>query len=170
MKFSADVREKINDGIDVNIDLIKHISKARGLKEGTAVALLQEMLSDSRDKESHQIYLKICDDMDEVEPYSDLPAEVRISLIRLKDMPKTSGVDYSDEMLQPIVSNLSAYVNLKNDYLRSKKITLFVNIFGFISFLFGAWVLVISRSSPNLQQIKTVVDSSLDGIVQRADK
>lgn len=169
-KFSTDVREKLAEGIDIDVDLIRYISKARGLKEGAANAMLRMMLSESREKSSHQTYLNLCKAMDDIEPYSDLPAEVRISLIRLKGIVKASGIEYSDEIFQPMVSNLSAYVSLKNDYLRSKKITLFVNIFSFISFLFGAWGIVISISSPNLDQIKSVVENSVEKIHQETSK
>lgn len=168
-KFSSDVLEKHEKGIDIDVELIRHISKARGLKEGAATASLREILSNSRDKEHNQVFLKLCNEMDEIEPYSDLPPEVRVSLMRLKELNKNSGNLYSEEILQPIISNLSAYVNLKSDYLRSKKITVVVNIFGFMSFVFGIWGLVISLSSPNIDQIKSVVDKSIEGIHKNAE-
>lgn len=169
-QFSTDIQEKLNSGIDINVELIRYISRARGLKEGAANASLRKMLSDSRDKDLHQVLLKLCNEMDLIEPYSDLPAEVRLSLIRLKEIIKGGESPHSEDILQPIISNLSAYVNLKNDYLKSKKITFLVNIFGFMSFVFGIWGLVISMSSPNIDQIRSVVDSSIEVINKNPDR
>lgn len=168
-KFSADVREKLNGGIDLNIELIRHISKARGLKEGAATTTLREILSDSRDKEKNQVFLTLCNEMDEIEPYSNLPAEVRISLLRLKDITKENGVLHSEDILQPIISNLSAHVNLKNDYLKSKKITILSFIFGFMSLIFGAWGIAISLSSPDINEIKSAVESTFKSVQNNSE-
>ncbi|KEH07105.1 hypothetical protein GY14_29910 [Delftia tsuruhatensis] len=86
---------------------------------------------------------------------------MRDSLLRMREFLDTNGFAKDQRLMEPIISNLSAHVDLKNDYLRSKKIAIFMNFLGFVSFVFGLWGVYVAMNSPTINQIKEVVESAV---------
>ncbi|MFG0675389.1 hypothetical protein [Delftia sp. WSY_7] len=160
-KFIRDVKEKISNKIDLKSVEIQRIAKARGLKDGAATSMLRKICSDSRDPALHEKLSLLCEKMEAITPYSDLPEDVRDSLLRMREFLDTNGFAKDQRLMEPIISNLSAHVDLENDYLRSKKIAIFMNFIGFVSFVFGLWGVYVAMNSPTINQIKEVVESAI---------
>lgn len=165
-KFSSDISERINRCKKINVDLLRKIAKARSVKDGAITSVLGKLLADSKDDETDEIYFDLIKKMEEIEPYSELSSDVRASLLRIKQILRDSGTENFDQLLEPLVTNLTAHVELKNDYLRSKKVAMVMNIIGFISFIFGVFgiYLSISNTSPSLEEIKGAMDRSIASI------
>ncbi|WP_221632742.1 hypothetical protein [Delftia sp. HK171] len=138
-KFIRDVMEGLSNNIELNTDDVQRIAKARGLKDGTAVSILCNIFSDAREPALHEKLSLLCEKMESITPYSDLPEDVRISLLRMRKILDANGFPNGERLMEPIISNLSAYVDLKSDYLRLKKISIFIHFIGFVSFVLGIW-------------------------------
>ncbi|MCO5336970.1 hypothetical protein NHB13_10180 [Delftia tsuruhatensis] len=160
-RFIRDVIEKICNKIHLNSDDIERIAKARGIKDGAAAAMLRKICADARDPVLHEKLSSLCVTMEVITPYSDFPGDVRDSLLRMREFLVAKGCDNDQRLMEPIVTNLSAHVDLKNDYLRSKKVAIFMNFIGFVSFVFGMWGIYVSINSPTINQIKEVVESAV---------
>lgn len=162
-KFQDDVKSRVTKFKKIDIELLRQIAKARGIKDGAATAVIRDLLADSQEEETDKIYFDICQRMEEIGPYSDLPADVRNSLLRIKQILTVSETEYSDQILEPIITSLSSYVELKLDYSRSKKISMIMHLIGVVSFLFGVFgvYLTMSNTSPTLEEIKGVFERSV---------
>lgn len=130
---------------------------------GAATAVVRDLLADSQEEETDKIFFDICQRLEEVGPYSDLPADVRNSLLRIKQMLTASKTEYSDQILEPIITSHSSFAEMKIDYSRSKKISMIMHVIGVISFLFGVFgiYLTMSNTSPTLDEIKGVFERSV---------
>lgn len=155
--FTKDIQEKLENKIDIDVEIIRQIAKARGMKEVMATTSIRKLMAESRSSEENNLYLDLCKQMEEITPYADLPQDARSSILKLREIVKKNEPDYETQIIEPIVSNLSAYVELKQDYARSKKITWVVNFVSIISFVFGIWGFYISSQSPDIHEIKEVM-------------
>ena len=162
-KFQDDVKSRVTKFKSIDIELLRQIAKARGIKDGAAIAVIRDLLADSQEEEMDKIYFSICQRMEEIGPYSDLPADVRNSLLRIKQILIDCKTEYSDQILEPIITSLSSFMEMKTDYSRSKKISMIMHVIGVISFLFGVLgiYLTIANTSPTLEQIKGVFERSV---------
>lgn len=160
--FKKDIIEKYSSEINVDVDLLRQISKARGVKESDATTVVRRLMADSRDKASNDFYLALCKKIEEITPYSDLPEDVRSSLLKIKEALKKSDFDYEGHIIEPLITNLTAYVELKKSYNRGRKIAFAINTVSVFSFIFGIWGLYISMSSPNISEIRNTVQSVVE--------
>lgn len=157
--FSKDISEKISANINVDAELVRQISKARNIKEGMAVSIIRKLMAESRNKEDNDLYLDLCRKLEEITPYSDLPQDIRSSLLKIKEIVGKSGSEHDNHVMEPIVSNLFNYIELKQDHAKTKKINFYLNILTVISFFIGAWGVYLSSNTPNIHEIKNVVQN-----------
>ncbi len=157
--FSKDISEKISADIDVDVELVRQISKARNIKEGMAVSIIRKLMADSRDKKDNDFYLELCKKLEEITPYSDFSQDIRSSLLKIKQIIGNSGAEYDSHLMEPIVSNLLNYIELKQDYAKTKRINLFLNILTVISFFVGAWGVYLSFNTPDINEIQNAVQN-----------
>lgn len=157
--FSKDISEKISANINVDAELVRQISKARNIKEGMAVSIIRKLMAESRNKEDNDLYLDLCKKLEEITPYSELPQDIRASLLKIKEIVGKSVSEHDNHVMEPIVSNLFNYIELKQDYAKTKKINFYLNILTVISFFIGAWGVYLSSNTPNIHEIKNVVQN-----------
>jgi len=160
--FLKDISEKISVGIDVDAELVRQISKVRNIKEGVAVSIIRKLMVESRQKENHYLYLDLCKKLEEITPYSDFPQDIRSSLLKIKEIISKSGVEHDSHIMEPIVSNLLNYIELKQNYARTKRINFCLNILTVISFFVGAWGVYLSFNTPDINEIQNAVQNVMN--------
>lgn len=162
-KVEADINRKLDADIIVDINLLRQISRARGVTEGFAAQCIRRLLAESNDMGRINILKGLADEFDKVEPYADLPGEAKASLTKLRGMLLNSpSLDTS--VLEPIVTNLNAYVELRSNAYRNKNARRFFDGFSLFIGVLGAYF---ALTSPSLQDYKLIIKNAVsEAIVQ----
>lgn len=160
-QIESDINEKLAADVVVDIDLLRQVARARGVTEGFVAQCIRRLLADSNDKERIGILKALASDFEKIEPYADLPAEPKASLIKLRGLLQSSpNLDVS--VLEPIARDLTAYVELKSKTERNRKAMAVFNGFSLFIGILGAYL---TLTAPTLLDVQAIVENAVSSAI-----
>lgn len=151
--------EQIAQGVELTVRNTQQAARGLGLPVVSAKRALEKILGHTRDNESNKKISDLVEQLDKVAPFLDVPVETQSSMRRILELCETSNIQSDKKILQPVQQALSAFVLLKAQVDRGRKISFVVNLISIVSFaigLYGMWI------SPGVGEIKSAVSTELD--------
>ena len=121
--LKANLKDKINSEINLSASDVVNIGKAFRLTPYQSRRTVYQIFSEINDKESFDKLKALVYEIEKVEPFDDLPDEVKPSMIRLTTLATSSSEPSDKQLLSPVSHTLKKYVDLLAEQDRLKKKT-----------------------------------------------
>lgn len=164
--FKERVQKKIENGISLTATEIVDVGRGLRLSSGQSISALFELYATAEDKDKHQIYRSLIDDLNRAEPFETLPEELRPSLARLAALCEQSDNSTDKDLLVPLTKVLSEYQDMKRDHATIKKQGRVSYVVALISFFIGIVGLVLAFTGPSKQFIQTALGKTEKELVE----
>lgn len=151
--MQRNVYAKITSGIQLTAKDIVNIGKSFDLTAFQSRKVIYKVFGEADNKESFQNVKDLVLEIENEEPFDDMPDEVKPSLIRLSKLVDEAGGDSDKYLLSPIIGTLSKYVDQKSDQEKLKKQTNRAYALTIVSFVVGAISFYFTLTSPNAEDI-----------------
>lgn len=155
------LRSQLEHALQENIDLPAHkvqlMTRGLGLNSGVANRVVFKMLG-YHVGETHERIYELAKQLEKVEPFSDLPEEIRPIVVRLSELCEGSSIKSDNLLIEPVRKSLFDFEALKNETKRSRKFTVMINLLGVVTFILGAYA---TFTAPNMEDLKTIVINAI---------
>ncbi|RRD56490.1 hypothetical protein EII20_10690 [Comamonadaceae bacterium OH2545_COT-014] len=155
------LRSRLERALEEKVELPAHkvqlIARGLGLNPAAANRIVFRMLGDHHGPNHDGLY-ELARQLEKVEPFAELPDEIKPVLVRLAEMADQSALSSDKLLIEPVRKSISDYVKLKNDVERRRRFTLLVNFIGIASFLVGLYA---TFTAPGIDEIKEAIAQTI---------
>lgn len=148
-RLKEKIEGKLNSGVALTAQEIADIGRGLNLSTSRSMDALYELYADTDEKEKHETYRSLIEEINRTEPFEALPEEVRPSLARLSSICTESSQASDKELLHPITKVLSEYQDMKRDHATIRKQGRISYVVALVSFFIGVVGLVLAFSGPS---------------------
>lgn len=156
------VLNKIKSGIDISANDVNLMARATGLSTKSVSECISKLLLIENNKEIFEKIRSLSIDFNKIEPYENLPDEVKPSLMRIQELIDVSNRSSDMALLNPIQRNLASYAEQKNEYETSKKRSKWFNLITIIGFVVGIIGLYFTLNTPDSKDIEKIIRSAIE--------
>lgn len=164
-KWTEDLKNgilnKIKSGIEVSAIDVNVMSRATGLSQKSVSECISQLLLVENDKETYEKIRILSTDFNKIEPYENLPDEVKPSLMRIQELIEASNRQSDMALLNPIQRNLASYAEQKNEYDANKKRSKWFNFITIIGFVVGIIGLYFTLNTPDSKDIEKIINKAI---------
>ncbi|QUM88851.1 hypothetical protein HWV03_08590 [Moritella sp. 36] len=161
------IHTKISVGIKLSSKDVVNIGRSFELTAFQARKVVYKIFREADTKESFASLNEIVQEIENEEPFDDMPDEVKPSLVRMSKIIDESKEESDKHLLSPIIGSLSKYVELKSEQEKLKKQNTRAYIVTIISFLVGSMSFYFTLTSPSVKDI--VKEIQAESVIQTID-
>lgn len=160
-RMRANVVKKLTSNVTLSAKDIVRIGRGFDLSPRSSRDVVFKLYADVDDLASFTTLKALVADIENEEPFDELPDEVKPSLARLSKVIEQSTDSADKHILLPITTTLTKYVELKADQEKAKKQTNRAYVITIISFVVGASSFYFTLKSPSETDIKKAMEQVL---------
>jgi hypothetical protein len=169
-RMAATLIKRLSANFDISAEDMQSLAQANGVWPRNVRLVVQMALSDTTDPDLFTKLKALISQIDKIQPFNDLPVEVRPSLQHFVALCEQSSEGQTQLWLSPIQRALGAYEDLKLNVARTRRWTIAVNCLGAIGVVVGIAGFYQSLSAPSLADISKEINRHDQAVIQAVEK
>ena len=150
------ILKKLSSSIVLSAKDVNTMARGAGLARASVSKCLSQLLLETSDQTAFTSLQKLAADIEKTEPFEDLPAEVKPSLVRLQELIEASSQKSDAHLLSPIQRTLGTYIEQKAEFESAKRVGKWINLISIIGFIVGLWGFYFAWKSPDAKEMEFV--------------
>jgi hypothetical protein len=160
-RMKTNVLKKLVSKVSLTPKDVIHIGRGFKLQPQNSRSVIFELYANADEPGPFEALKRLVSEIEKEEPFEELPDEVKPSLSRISRLIEQSTDNVDKNVLLPVTTTLSKYVELKAEYEKTKKQTNRAYVITIISFVIGAVSFYFTLKSPSAADIKRAVEQAV---------
>lgn len=159
--FKKIIERKVDKNISMDQEDCSRVLRVSGISTQQAIQLIYELMSNSSDENKFQSYMEILKSLEKLEPFGNLPNDLKQVIHRLVDITEQTGSASDKHLLVPLQKALENSKLTEEKQNRSRVVNNVVIWIGACSLVISMASYYISLQSPSKDEMITIVEQAI---------